>query len=76
MHGSLALAHLQRPELHGSSVEHPHRISLSTSVGAAGTSLGTEIGTSDLVGSSLLHPNLQGSISGGSLDKVDFQIQA
>ena len=72
----MLLVHLQRAELHGSSVEHPHHISLSVSVGAAEISLGTEIGTSDLVGSSLVYPYVQGSISGGSSDKADFQIQA
>ena len=51
-------------------------LGLCISLGDAGTSLGTEIGTSDLVSSSLLHPNLQGSISVASSDKADFKIHA
>ena len=44
------------------------------SLGAAGISLGTEIGTSNLVNSFLLHPNLRRSISVGSSDKADFKM--
>ena len=66
MHGSLALAHLDRMVLQGVSISHEHLISVRMFSGARGIPSGRDIGSKDCVLVSRMNSLFNGSISGGA----------